>query len=146
LCIHALSRPAFVYNGESLTSNPELAMSLLAQIAPHIPTVANALLSYVVLGGTDTAVMLAQQAISATGLKVQEFLKLKDDLLAMGDIAEQVKILQANPQDSMLQQQLRDTFARALEQQTAVQVQGDIKAEKGIAAAVINGGTFTFNN
>jgi hypothetical protein len=90
--------------------------------------------------------MLAQQAISATGLKVQEFLKLKDDLLAMGDIAEQVKILQANPQDSMLQQQLRDTFARALEQQTAVQVQGDIKAEKGIAAAVINGGTFTFNN
>jgi hypothetical protein len=121
-------------------------MSLLAKIAPHIPTVANALLSYVVLGGTDTAVMLAQQAISATGLKVQEFLELKDDLLAMGDIAEQVRVLQANPQDSVLQQQLRDTFARALEQQTAVQVQGDITAEKGIAAGVINGGTFTFNN
>lgn len=29
---------------------------------------------------------------------------------------------------------------------TVVQVQGDIKAENGVAAAVIHGGTFTFNN
>lgn len=112
----------------------------------HISTLANALLSYFVLGGTDTAVMLAQQAISATGLKVQEFLKLKDEVLEIREIAEQVKQLQQNPQDTHLQNQLRESLTQALQQQTAVQVQGDIKAENGVAAGVINGGVFNFNN
>ena len=113
----------------------------------HIPTVVNALLSYFVLGGTDTAVMLAQQAISATGLKVQEFLKLKDEVLEMREIAEQVKQLQQNPQDANLQNQLRESLTQALQQQAAVQVQGDIKAEKGsVAAAVIQGSSITLTN
>lgn len=113
----------------------------------HIPTVVNALLSYLVLGGTDTAVMLAQQAISATGLKIQEFLKLKDEILEMREISEQVKQLQQNPQDANLQNQLRESLTQALQQQTAVQVQGDIKAEKGsVAAAVIQGSSITLTN
>lgn len=113
----------------------------------HIPTLANALLSYFVLGGTDTAVMLAQQAISATGLKVQEFFKLKDKVLEMREIAEQVKQLQQNPQDVNLQNQLRESLTQALQQQAAVQVQGDIKAEKGsVAAAVIQGSSITLTN
>lgn len=122
-------------------------MAVLPQLTQHLPTVANALLSYFVLGGTDTAVMLAQQAISATGLKVQEFLKLKDEVLEMREIAEQVKQLQQNPQDANLQNQLRESLTQALQQQAAVQVQGDIKAEKGsVAAAVIQGGSITLNN
>lgn len=122
-------------------------MSFLPHLAQHIPTVANALLSYFVLGGTDTAVMLAQQAISATGLKAQEFLELKDELLEVREIAEQVKALQANPQNADLQQQLSKALTRHLEQKTAVQVQGDVTADRGsVAAAVIQGGTITLNN
>lgn len=122
-------------------------MSFLPHLAQHFPTVANALLSYFVLGGTDTAVMLAQQAISATGLKAQEFLELKDELLEVREIAEQVKAVQANPQNADLQKQLSEALIRHLEQKTAVQVQGDVKADRGsVAAAVIQGGTITLNN
>ncbi|MBK8455150.1 MAG: hypothetical protein WAQ53_07165 [Thiofilum sp.] len=122
-------------------------MSFLPQLAQHIPTVANALLSYFVLGGTDTAVMLAQQAISATGLKAQEFLELKDELLEVREIAEQVKALQANPQNADLQKQLSEALTRHLEQKTAVQVQGDVKADRGgFATAVMQGGTVTITN
>jgi hypothetical protein len=122
-------------------------MALLPQLAQHMPTVVNALLSYFVLGGTDTAVMLAQQTISATGVKVQEFLALKDELLEISEVADKVKALQASPQDSALQSQLRDALTRNLEQQTAVQVQGDVKADRGsFATAVMQGGTVTITN
>lgn len=122
-------------------------MSLLPQLAQHLPTVANALLSYFVLGGTDTAVMLAQQAISATGVKAQEFLELKDELLEVREIAEQVKALQANPQDGALQNQLRESLTRALEQKTAVQIQGDVKADRGsFATGVMQGGSVSITN
>ncbi|MGR9108684.1 MAG: hypothetical protein ACU843_17335, partial [Gammaproteobacteria bacterium] len=46
-----------------------------------------------------------------------------------------------------IRQQLDELFARETGQKTAVNIQGDVKAENGsVAAGVVTGGNITLNN
>lgn len=115
-----------------------------------IPTIVSTLVTYFAMGGSDAAVeAIKGMAVNAT-LKLAD---LKDQLLCKPEVGQAVQQYQQNPLDMNLKAQLNDVLTRAVQehpafqQQTAVQVQGDIKAEKGsVAAAVINGGTITLNN
>ena len=115
-----------------------------------IPTVVGTLVTYFAMGGSDAAVeAIKGLAINAT-LKLAE---LKDQLLCKPEVGQAVQQYQQNPLNMTLKAQLEAVLTHAVQQhpvfqqQTAVQVQGDIKAEKGsIAAAVINGGTITLTN
>ncbi|MEZ5537535.1 MAG: hypothetical protein R3F02_18175 [Thiolinea sp.] len=115
-----------------------------------IPTVVGTLVTYFAMGGNEAAVeAIKGMAVNAT-LKLSE---LKDQLLGKPEVKALATQVQAQPLDMELQQQLRDMLTQELErhpafqQQTAVQVQGDIKAENGsVAAAVINGGTISITN
>lgn len=115
-----------------------------------IPTVVGTLVTYFAMGGSDAAVEAIKGiAINAT-LKLAE---LKDQLLCKPEVGQAVQQYQQNPLNMTLKAQLEEVLTQAVQQhpafqqQTAVQVQGDIKAEKGsVASAVINGGTITLTN
>lgn len=115
-----------------------------------IPTVVSTLVTYFAMGGSDAAVEAIKGiAVNAT-LKLAE---LKDQLLCKPEVSQAVQQYQQNPLNMNIKAQLEDVLTKAVQQhpafqqQTAVQVQGDIKAEKGsVATAVINGGSITMTN
>lgn len=114
-----------------------------------IPTVVSTLVTYFAMEGNDAALeAIKGLAVNAT-LKLAE---LKDQLLGQPGVNQAVQQYQKNPLDVAFKKDLEAVLWTAVEQhpafqqQTAVQVQGDIKAENGVAAGVINGGVFNFNN
>lgn len=115
-----------------------------------IPTVVGTLVTYFAMGGSDAAIeALKGVAVNAT-LKLAE---LKDQLLGKPEVQNAVQQYQQNPLSPVFKQELESVLTQALkqhpefQQQTAVQVQGDVKADRGsVGAAVIQGGTITLNN
>jgi hypothetical protein len=115
-----------------------------------IPVVVSTLVTFFTMGASDAAIEALKGFAVNGALKLAE---LKDELLCKPEVGQAVQQYQQNPLDMSLKAQLEDVLTKAVEQhpafqqQTAVQVQGDIKAEKGsVAAAVINGGTITLTN
>lgn len=115
-----------------------------------IPTVVHVLVSFFALGGTAAAKELAEKLLTNVSMKVADFWKLKDELLQMQDVAEQIRAFQKNPQHPDLQTQLTALLTQKLEQhpsfQQKVEVQGDIKADRGSVAAGIISGEVKINN
>ncbi len=115
-----------------------------------ILTAVHALVSFFALGGTAAAKELAEKLLTNISMKVADFWKLKDELLQMQDVAEQIRAFQKNPQHPDLQAQLTALLAQKLEQhpsfQQKVEVQGDIKADRGSVAAGIISGEVKINN
>ncbi|MEZ5451134.1 MAG: hypothetical protein R3E89_19995 [Thiolinea sp.] len=114
-----------------------------------IPTVVGTLVTYFAMGGHDAAIEALKGIAVNASLKLSD---LKDQLLCQSEVKALAAQVQAQPLDMELQRQLREILTQELErhpafqQQTAVLVEGDVRAKNGIAAGVINGGTFTFNN
>lgn len=115
-----------------------------------IPTVVSTLVTYFAMGGSDAALEAIKGITVNATLKLAE---LKDQLLVKPAVEKAVQDYQHNPLSPSLKQELEAVLLKALEQhpafqqQTAVQVHGDIKAEKGsVATAVINGGSITMTN
>lgn len=121
-------------------------MSSLIKISDIVGT----LVTYFTMGANDAAI----EAIK--GITVNASLKLaalKDELLCKPEVEQAVQHYQQNPLDMRLKTQLEAVLTKAIQQhpafqqQTAVHVQGDVKAEQGsVAAAVINGGNITISN
>ena len=115
-----------------------------------ISTAVHALVSFFALGGTAAAKELAEKLLTNISMKVADFWKLKDELLQMQDVAEQIRAFQKNPQHPDLQAQLTALLTQKLEQhpsfQQKVEVQGDIKADRGGVAAGVISGEVKINN
>ena len=116
-----------------------------------IPTTVSALVSFFTMGGTAAALDVAKGVLTNVALKISDFIKLKDDLLQMQDVAEQIKAMRENPQDNDLQAQLKKMLTQKLEQhpifqQNTVHVRGDIKADRGAVAVGANSGDIKINN
>ncbi len=116
-----------------------------------ISTAVHALVSFFALGGTAAAKELAEKLLTNVSIKVADFWKLKDELLQMQDVAEQIRAFQKNPQHPDLQAQLTALLTQKLEQhpsfQQKVVVQGDIKADRGsVAVGIVNGKINIRNN
>lgn len=115
-----------------------------------IPTAVHALVSFFALGGTAAAKELAEKLLTNVSMKVADFWKLKDELLQMQDVAEQIRAFQKNPQNPDLQMQLTALLTQKLEQhpsfQQKVEVHGDIKADRGSVVAGIISGEVKINN
>ncbi len=115
-----------------------------------IPVVVSTLITFFTLGGGDAAINLIK------GITVNGAVKLFDlmeDLTGQPPVNQAVEAYQQNFMDIQLKSQLEEVLQKALEQhptfqqQTSVQVQGDIKAEKGsVAAGVISGGEVKITN
>ncbi len=116
-----------------------------------IPTTVNALVTYFALGGTEAAVEVVRNMVNKISLTVEDFLKLKDDLQQMPEVAEKVKAFQQNQQDNDLQVQLNEILTQKLQQhpafqQNTVHVQGNIEAKNGGVAVGINTGDIKIDN
>ncbi len=116
-----------------------------------IPTTVNVLVTYFALGETEAAVEVARNMVNKISLTVEGFLKLKDDLQQMPEVAEKIRAFQKDPQDNDLQMQLSEMLTQKLEQhpafqQNTVQVQGDIKADNGSVAVGISTGDIKIDN
>ena len=115
-----------------------------------IPTVVNALVSFFTMGGTAAALDIAKGVLGNVAIKINDFIKLKDELLQMQDVAEQIKAMRENPQDNDMQEQLKEMLTQKLEQhptfQQNVEVHGDIKADNGSVAGGVISGNVTINN
>ena len=108
-----------------------------------IPNVVGSLITFFTMGGGDAALELIKGITVNSVVKLAE---LKDELLGEPEVIHAVGEFQQNPMDNQLKSQLEEVLGKALaqhptfQQQTAVKVDGDIKAEKGsVAAAVISG-------
>ncbi|MDR4513813.1 hypothetical protein [Nitrosomonas sp.] len=110
-----------------------------------IPTLVNVLVNFFALGGTAAAVKLAESMVDKCSLTIEEFLKLKDDLQRMPEVAAQVEALQQKPQDSDLQAQLAALLTQKLEQSSTLQ-KIVIKADRGSVAAQKISGSVSINN
>lgn len=115
-----------------------------------LPTVVGTLVTYFAMGGSDAAVEAIKGIAVNASLKLVE---LKDQLLGKPEVEQAVQQYQQNPLNMAFKAQLEAVLTKAVEQhpafqqQTVVQVQGNINAEKGsVAAAVIQGGKITLNN
>jgi|CXWL01.1.fsa_nt_gi hypothetical protein len=115
-----------------------------------IPTAVHALVSFFALGGTAAAKELAEKLLTNVSMKVADFWKLKDELLQMQDVAEQIRAFQKNPQHPDLQAQLPALLTQKLEQhpsfQQNVEVHGDITANNGSVAVGANKGDIRIKN
>ena len=114
-----------------------------------IPTVVGALVTFFASGGTDAAVEIIKGITVNGALKLAE---IKDELMCKPEVIQAVAEYQKTP-DEEFKAQLEAILSKALEQhpafyeQTNIQVQGDITAEKGsLAAAEIKGSTINLNN
>ena len=110
-----------------------------------IPTLVNVLVNFFALGGTAAAVKLAESMVDKCSLTIEEFLKLKDDLQRMPEVAAQVEALQQKPQDQDLQAQLAALLTQKLEQSSTLQ-KIVIKADHGSVAAQKISGSVSINN
>jgi ubiquitin len=115
-----------------------------------IPTTVNALVSFFALGGTEAALDIVKGVLTNVSLKVADFIKLKDELFQMQDVAEQIRVFQQDPQNDDMQAQLREMLTQKLEQhptfQQNVEVHGDVKADNGSVAGGVISGDVTINN
>ena len=115
-----------------------------------IPTTVSALVSFFTMGGTAAALDIAKGVLGNVAIKINDFIKLKDELLQMQDVAEQIKAMRENPQDNDMQEQLKEMLTQKLEQhptfQQNVEVHGDIKADNGSVAGGVISGNVTINN
>ena len=115
-----------------------------------IPTIISTLVTFFATGGSDAAIE-AIKGITVNG--AMKLAELKDELLGKQEVIQAVEEYQQHPLDITFKTQLEDILAQALEQhpalmqQTAVRVEGDIKADKGsVAAGVISGGEIKIDN
>jgi len=106
-----------------------------------IQNVVGTLVTYFAMGGNDAAVEFIKGVTVNGALKLAE---LKDELICKPEVKQAITKYKEDPYQQ--KQQLEEVLTKALanhpafQQHTAVQVKGDIKAEKGsVAAAVING-------
>ena len=106
-----------------------------------IQNVVGTLVTYFAMGGGDAAVEFIKGVTVNGALKLTE---LKDELMGKPEVEQAIAKYKEDPYQQ--KQQLEEVLTKVLtqhptfQQQTAVQVRGDIKAEKGsVAAAVING-------
>ena len=115
-----------------------------------IPTVVGTLVTYFAMGGSDAAVEAIKGiAVNAT-LKLAE---LKDQLLCKPEVGQAVQQYQQNPLNMTLKAQLEDVLTAAVQQhpafqqQTAVHIEGGVKAKGGsIAVGVMWGGKAEVHN
>lgn len=109
-----------------------------------IPTVVNVLVTFFASGGVDAGIELVKGTLANVSVKTADFLKLKDELLEAKEVAEQVKALQADPQNAGLQAQLKDVLTNALQQPKFSQY---IHADHGgFAAHTVSGSTIQITN